>query len=129
MLAPSSCRMTQRCPPSFHLARFVLTPVSQTLNIYRRQDIDLLAAATGGLALVGSFLAGWWLDLGYWSTILLYSLGSTAAVLLALALVWRVARGEVALAAGRASTARPDCPTPTRARPVLRRRRGRRRWG
>ena len=45
------------------LLRFVLLPVSQTLNIFARQDLHLLSAVIGCLALGASFALGSWLQI------------------------------------------------------------------
>jgi O-antigen/teichoic acid export membrane protein len=75
-----------------HLARFVGNPVSQTLNIYGRQGLYLASSAANGAALVLSFGLGWALELGPMRVIMLYSIGTALAYLLALGLAWRVVK-------------------------------------
>lgn len=75
-----------------YLARFVVTPVAQILNPLGRQDLHLAAAALGLVGLVSSVGAGWLLRLPPDTTVLLYSLASTAALLVYLAAAWRLAR-------------------------------------
>ena len=74
------------------LLRFVLLPVSQTLNIFERQDLHLLSAVIGCLALGASFALGWWLAAGPALTLGLYSAAATAAHLFYLTVTWRVVR-------------------------------------
>ena len=94
-----------------HLARFVVMPVSQTLNVYGRQELHLVASALGGAALVLAFAAGWWLGLGPMRVILLYSVGTTLAYLLYLAFAWRVVRaGGLTPAEGAGDTAAAAAP-------------------
>lgn len=75
-----------------HLARFVVMPVSQTLNIYGRQDLHLVASAANALVLVLAFGLARPLGLGPAETILAYSAGTTLAYALYLWFAWRVAR-------------------------------------
>lgn len=75
-----------------HLARFVVMPVSQTLNIYGRQDFHLVATTAGGAAMALAFGGGWILGLDAMAVILLYSGGASAAYLLYLGLAWRAVR-------------------------------------
>ena len=85
-----------------HLARFVVMPVSQTLNIYGRQELHLVASAANGAALVLAFALGWWLGLGAMRVVLLYSIGTTLAYVLYLGFAWRVVRaGGLSRAEGR----------------------------
>lgn len=72
-----------------HLTRFVVRPISQTLNVLRRQDLHLLSALINGLALVLSFGAGWWLALDAHWTFALFSASSSAAWLLYLLIAWQ----------------------------------------
>ena len=53
-----------QCLVPVQLARFVVVPVSQALNVFQRQDLHLLAAGLNLLAMAASFTAGWWLQLG-----------------------------------------------------------------
>jgi O-antigen/teichoic acid export membrane protein len=75
-----------------HLARFVVLPVAQALNVTGRQHLHLLASLLGALALFASFGLGAALDLPLERTLLLYSLGSTAAFLFYLGAAWRAAK-------------------------------------
>lgn len=75
-----------------HLARFVVLPVAQTLNVTGRQHLHLAASLLGALALVASFAAAALLDLPLAGALLLYSLGTAAAFLFYLACVWRAAK-------------------------------------
>ena len=75
-----------------HLARFVVVPVAQTLNVTGRQHLHLVASLLGALALLASFALGALLELPLGGTLLLYSLGSTASFLFYLACAWRAAR-------------------------------------
>jgi O-antigen/teichoic acid export membrane protein len=84
-----------------HLARFVVLPVAQTLNVTGRQHLHLVASLLGALALFASFALGAVLDLPLAGTLLLYSAGSTAAFLFHLACAWRAARAAAAAAAAR----------------------------
>lgn len=75
-----------------YLARFVVVPVSQTLNVMGKQHLHLTASILNMLALGGSFGLGAVLDLPMNTTILLYSAGSTVAFLFYLGAVWHSAR-------------------------------------
>lgn len=75
-----------------HLARFVVVPVSQTLNIYGRQDLHLAASAVNALVLVLTFGLARPLGLDPMEAILAYSIGTTLAYLLYLWFTWQVAR-------------------------------------
>ena len=83
--------ITQLLVP-LYLARFVVVPVSQTLNVYGRQDLHFTSALLNVLALTVSFALGSWLDLAPSVTLLLYSLGSAAAFVFYFAAVWTIAR-------------------------------------
>jgi O-antigen/teichoic acid export membrane protein len=61
-----------------YLTRFVVTPVSQTLNIVGRQDLHLVSSSVDALSLVGCFGLAWWLHLPPVTSVLLYSLEQTA---------------------------------------------------
>lgn len=74
-----------------YLARFVVVPVSQTLNVMGRQHLHLVASLLNMLALGMSFGLGAVLALPMHSTVLLYSAGSTAAFLFYLGAVWHAA--------------------------------------
>ena len=75
-----------------HLARFIVIPVSQTLNIYGRQELHLVASFANAAALAAACLTDWWLVLGAMWMVLLYSAGTTLAYLLYLGLAWLVVR-------------------------------------
>jgi O-antigen/teichoic acid export membrane protein len=75
-----------------YLTRFVVVPVSQTLNVTGKQHYHLAASLLNALALAASFGLGAALDLPMNTTVLLYGLGSTASFLLYLAMAWRSAR-------------------------------------
>jgi O-antigen/teichoic acid export membrane protein len=85
----------------FHLVRFIVMPVSQTLNMFERQDLHMVAALLSGLSLGLSFAAGWWLGLSPLGTVALYSAGATAAQLLYFLMAWRVVRTARVLPAAR----------------------------
>ncbi len=72
------------------LARFVVIPISQTLNVYGRQELHLVAASLGLAMLGAAFALGWWLELPLLTTLLLLSFGLTLAYLVYLQLTWRV---------------------------------------
>lgn len=90
-----------------HLARFVVTPVSQTLNIYGRQELHLVASIANGASLVAAFGLGWAADLGAMKAIGLYSLGTTLAYLLYLGFAWSVIRKGGLTPAARAADVAP----------------------
>jgi O-antigen/teichoic acid export membrane protein len=73
-----------------NLARFVVTPVSQTLNVYGRQELHLVASAANAAALVFAFGLGWIAGLGPMTLLLVYSIGTSLAYAVYLGLAWRV---------------------------------------
>jgi O-antigen/teichoic acid export membrane protein len=75
-----------------NLARFVVLPVAQTLNVVGRQHLHLAASLLAALALLAAFALGALLDLPLMGTLLVYSLASTATFLFYLACAWRAAR-------------------------------------
>lgn len=83
-----------QCLVPAQLARFVVMPVSQVLNVLQRQDLHLLAAGLNLLAMAASFAAGWWLGLGAIPVVLLFSLGSGLAWLGYFLLAQRIARAR-----------------------------------
>lgn len=85
-----------------HLARFVVLPVSQTLNIVGRQHHHLIASLLTAAALLLAFALAAWLDLSLLQMLLVYSLGSTATFLYYLACSFSAAR-----AAARGHRAQP----------------------
>lgn len=72
------------------LARFVVFPISQTLNMFDRQDLHLLWDSCNGLVLGASFILGWQLRLGPTTTVLLYSLGMSLSYLVHFLMARRV---------------------------------------
>jgi O-antigen/teichoic acid export membrane protein len=90
-----------------HLARFVVTPVSQTLNIYGRQELHLIASLVNGAAVALVFGLGWAAELGAMTVVLLYSFGTTLGYLLYLGFAWGVVRvgGLAPAAAGQRDAA------------------------
>ena len=75
-----------------YLVRFVVTPVSQTLNILGRQKLHLVSSSVDMALMLTTFAATWLLDLPPMVAVLLFSLGSTTAYSLYFLLAWRVAR-------------------------------------
>jgi O-antigen/teichoic acid export membrane protein len=91
--------ITQILIPSF-VARFVVGPVVQTLNVLRRQDLHLFSALLEGATMLVAFALGWYLQLSLLSTMWLYSGGSTIANLVYLGLIRHVIRTNLRLTAG-----------------------------
>ena len=85
-----------QCLIPAQLARFVVTPITQTLNVYRRQDLHLVSAGINFVALGAGFGLAWYAGLGPVATLLLFSLGSCLAYLVYLLLAWRVIRAATA---------------------------------
>lgn len=81
-----------------YLTRFVVTPVSQVLNLLGRQHLHLLSASVDAALLAAVFTASRWFALDAMSTIAMYSAGSSFAYLLYFYLAWRVARAHGATA-------------------------------
>ena len=75
-----------------YLARFVVTPISQTLNILRRQSLHLVSSSLDAGLMLATFTTAWLLALPPMVTLLMFSLGSTAAYTLYFILAWRAAR-------------------------------------
>lgn len=75
-----------------YLARFVVMPLSQTLNVLRRQDLSLLLAFGNGIAMLGSFAIGWWLALDPRWTIGLFGASGALTFILYIPLVWHILR-------------------------------------
>ena len=92
-----------------YLTRFVVTPVSQTLNILGRQNLHLVSASLDATLMLSTFGAAWLFDLGPMTTVLLFSLGSTMAYLVYYGLAWRVVqmRARAVPAGGGASVRQP----------------------
>jgi O-antigen/teichoic acid export membrane protein len=72
------------------LARFVVMPVSQTLSLYNRLDLELLTSLLMMLGLVAAFATGAWLELRAPTTVLLYSVLAAVTQLLAFLVSWLV---------------------------------------
>ena len=79
------------------LARFIAIPVSQTFNVYGRQDLEFSTALLNGLALVLSFVVISWKGFRPTTAVLIYSLTSAICHLVMLVLAWRT----ITLAAAR----------------------------
>src|SRR3954454_22241916 len=75
-----------------HLTRFVVMPVSQTLNIYGRQDLHLTASAANGAGSAVAFGLAYATPMRPMMVVLLYSTGTTLAYLLYLGFAWQVVR-------------------------------------
>lgn len=90
-----------------YLTRFVVVPVSQTLNVLGRQKLHLTASLLNAAALGASFALGALLDLPLLGTTLLYSLGSTAAFLFYLGAAWLAARRAAMQAPGAVTSPLP----------------------
>jgi O-antigen/teichoic acid export membrane protein len=82
------------------LARFVVIPISQTLNVLQRQDLHLLSAGLNLLVLALAFGLGHRLGLSAPTTLLLFSLGSAASYLVYLGLTWRLVLRSSAIGMG-----------------------------
>jgi O-antigen/teichoic acid export membrane protein len=93
-----------------HLARFVVVPVSQTLNVLGHQRLALAASVLIALALGLAFALAAWLSLPLLTAVLLYSAASCLAFLFYLGAAWHVARQAAGGAAAR--------PVPERAGPT-----------
>ncbi|HEX6011730.1 MAG TPA: oligosaccharide flippase family protein [Geminicoccaceae bacterium] len=94
--------MVQALVP-LYLTRFVVTPVSQTLNVLGRQNLHLLSSSVDAALMLTCFGAAWWLVLAPLETVLLFSLGSTLAYVLYFALAWRAARDQADAASASAA--------------------------
>ena len=75
-----------------YLARFVVMPLSQTLNVLRRQDLSLLLAFGNGSAMLASFAIGWWLALEPNWTIGLFGASGALTFMLYIPLAWYILR-------------------------------------
>ena len=75
-----------------YLARFVVVPISQILNVVGRQDRHLASAVLNVSAMAASFTIGGWLQLSSRETFILYSAGSSAAFLFYFFSAWQMAR-------------------------------------
>ena len=72
-----------------YFMRFVVTPVSQTLNVLERQDLHLLASVLNALALGVSFAIGWWQALEASVTIGLFSAIASLTFVFYIAVAWQ----------------------------------------
>ena len=81
------------------LARFIAIPVSQTFNVFARQDLDFKASLLNGMALVASFSLIAWMQPSAYAAVLLYSLAMAVGQLVTLGLAWRTTRHAAAKAA------------------------------
>jgi O-antigen/teichoic acid export membrane protein len=75
-----------------HLARFVHSPISQVLNVLRRQDLDLALSVGLLSAVLVSFLGGHAMGLDAMATLGLYSGGAAVAYALLVPVAWRLIR-------------------------------------
>ena len=75
-----------------HMTRFVIVPVSQTLNVLNLHHLDLLISVLITLALAGAFAAGGLLDLPVLTTIGLYSGSGALIYLFGLFVIWQSVR-------------------------------------
>lgn len=75
-----------------YFARFITHPISQVLNIMKRQDLHFLTAFLNSLAILTSFGVGYYLNLAVERTILIFSLSASASFLLALMISWQLTR-------------------------------------
>ena len=75
-----------------HLMRFMLVPVSQVLNMFNLQALDLLVSVGVTVALLASFAVSWHLGLSIIATVAVYSGASCVAYVAGLILVWHVSR-------------------------------------
>jgi O-antigen/teichoic acid export membrane protein len=91
------------------LARFVVFPISQTLNMFDRQDLHLIWDSCNGVILAVSFILGWQLRLGPSTTVLLYSLGMSFSYLAHFLIAQRVILRHLTPPAGGA----PETPGPS----------------
>ncbi|MGD9510615.1 MAG: lipopolysaccharide biosynthesis protein, partial [Geminicoccaceae bacterium] len=75
-----------------YLTRFVVTPVSQTLNIVGRQGLHLVSSTLDASLLMASFGCAWVFGLGVLPTVALFSACSTFAYLVYFTLTWHAIR-------------------------------------
>lgn len=78
-----------------YLTRFVVTPISQTLNVYGRQSLHLLSSSLDALLLATSYAVAWTFRLEPLTTVLLFSFGSSLAFLLYFWFAYQAARGSL----------------------------------
>ena len=79
-----------------YLARFVVTPVSQTLNILRRQSLHLISSLLDAGLMLSTFTISWLMNMTPMVTVLMFSLGSTTAYSVYFFLAWRAVRAHAA---------------------------------
>lgn len=77
-----------------HIARFVLTPISQALNIVGRQDLDLALALPLIIALALSFAIAHAVAMSPLSAMLAYSLASCGIFMATIWISWRAMQPE-----------------------------------
>lgn len=70
-----------------YLAQFCVSPVSQSLNLLERQDLQLVWDALRFFLVIAVFAAGYWLDLEPSVTILLFSIVMTLSYLILLIMI------------------------------------------
>jgi O-antigen/teichoic acid export membrane protein len=87
--------MTRLLVPPYH-TRFVVAPISQTLNVFGRQNLHLMSSGLDATTLATSFIVAWHFDLTPLTTILMFSLGSSVAFLLYYRFAYEAARGSSA---------------------------------
>lgn len=85
-----------QCLVPVQLARFVVMPITQTMNVYHRQALHLVAAAIDLGALIVSFGASRLAGLDPVATVLLFSLGGCVAYFSYLVMAWQVIRQATA---------------------------------
>lgn len=107
----TSGEMIQLLVP-LYLTRFVVTPVSQTLNIVGRQSLHLISSSLDASLLVAAFGVAWTFGLGVLPTVALFSLCSTCAYLVYFTLTWQAVRRA-------AEVPRPEAPVPAAATSTL----------
>lgn len=89
-----------------YLIRFVVAPISQSLNALGRQDLILSASILNIIALMMSFATGWWFEWSAYWTIALFSISTSFAFIFLIIVAWRTVRQ-----AGRNSEAVPAAPS------------------
>ena len=89
-----------QCLVPAQLARFVAVPISQALNVYRRQDIHLLTGALNLGAIGLAFAFGSAFSWSPPATLILFSLGSALTYLVYLMLTWQIIQRKVELTGG-----------------------------
>jgi O-antigen/teichoic acid export membrane protein len=90
------------------LARFVAVPVSQTFNVFGRQDLEFSTSLLNGMALIASFFLIDWLELQPTAAVLLYSLATALSQLAMLIIAWHITRRAVTSTPQKTSDSGPD---------------------